>query len=124
MLIYRIEEKKNKEGPWISAIVDKLGLSMYSSKAFPSWYDEFDRNFPKNYYGGVQSVDLLKHWFSIKTLLLLQENNYILQVYKTIPYMYSDLQVVFLKENLIKEYDLPKSKSSMYRFLNKLREVV
>lgn len=120
MLVYRIENKRNGEGPYDHTIADMIGFSMTSTRKHPNWYDDFNRGFPLKYYAGVPSPGLIKHWFPVIMLCKLSKLGFVLQVYDDIPYRESNLQVVFLKKHLIKEYLLPNNRSSMYRLLGKL----
>ena len=117
-----IQEKESNLGPYRGALSDYTEIDHRANKQHPNWYGDFGNCFYKaaDCYSGVQSIKLLKHWFPVKLLCNLGEFNYLLQVYEEEPIAMSDLQIVFHRENLIKEYQLPPNKSSMYRLLNKL----
>lgn len=123
MTIYRIEHKETGIGPYKTEGQDyyKANLHWGSKETHPSWGNDFNFSTLKEHFAGVQNISLLLHWFPVKSLILLSSLNYVLHVYEVIPDKISSFQVIFIKNELIMEYNLPKSSSSMYRFLNNLK---
>ena len=109
--LYRIEHRDEQNGMWTVKINDKLVLEYLTDKRLlnmPMPYDPIFKKDNKVWKTGVESADLLLHWFTKKDMKEMCDRGFIIVNIFTDEVIKQEFQTLFNNKRRLTEVDVTK----------------